>query len=55
MWEGLGDLINQFRKKELGLDPLDVIRAPTVIHRLKIPYTYLWYVTKDLHNLLSIF
>ncbi|KAJ5612873.1 hypothetical protein N7510_006067 [Penicillium lagena] len=23
MWEGLGDLVNKFRKKELGLDPLD--------------------------------
>ena len=42
MWEGLGDLINQFRKKELGLDPLDAIRAPSMIHRLHIPYTYLW-------------
>ncbi|KAL4972961.1 hypothetical protein BDW66DRAFT_169057 [Aspergillus desertorum] len=29
MWEGLGDLINRFRKRELGLDPLDAIRAPT--------------------------
>ncbi|KAJ6025255.1 UDP-glucosesterol transferase [Penicillium canescens] len=42
MWEGLGDLINHFRKKELGLDPLDAIRAPSMIHRLQIPYTYLW-------------
>ncbi|KAK6445695.1 hypothetical protein FP744_10001944 [Trichoderma asperellum] len=42
MWEGLGDLINHFRKKELGLDPLDAIRAPSMVHRLQIPYTYLW-------------
>ncbi|KAL3478914.1 hypothetical protein BJX99DRAFT_245163 [Aspergillus californicus] len=42
MWEGLGDLINRFRKHELGLDPLDAIRAPTIAHRLHIPYTYLW-------------
>lgn len=42
MWEGLGDLINRFRKRELGLDPLDAIRAPAIAHRLQIPYTYLW-------------
>ncbi|KAL4902178.1 hypothetical protein BDW74DRAFT_65044 [Aspergillus multicolor] len=42
MWEGLGDLINRFRKRELGLDPLDAIRAPSIAHRLQVPYTYLW-------------
>ncbi|KAL4885393.1 hypothetical protein BJY04DRAFT_134029 [Aspergillus karnatakaensis] len=42
MWEGLGDLINRFRKRELGLDPLDAIRAPSMAHKLRIPYTYLW-------------
>ncbi|KAL4765013.1 putative UDP-glucose,sterol transferase [Aspergillus foveolatus] len=42
MWEGLGDLINRFRKRELGLDPLDAIRAPSLAHRLQVPYTYLW-------------
>ncbi|BAE55182.1 unnamed protein product [Aspergillus oryzae RIB40] len=42
LWEGLGDLINRFRKRELGLDPLDAIRAPSIAHRLQIPYTYLW-------------
>ncbi|KAL2870139.1 putative UDP-glucose,sterol transferase [Aspergillus lucknowensis] len=42
LWEGLGDLINRFRKRELGLDPLDALRAPGIAHRLHIPYTYLW-------------
>ncbi|KAL2814363.1 hypothetical protein BDW59DRAFT_177966 [Aspergillus cavernicola] len=42
MWEGLGDLINRFRKREVGLDPLDAIRAPGIAQRLRIPYTYLW-------------
>ncbi|KAF7586636.1 hypothetical protein BBP40_008546 [Aspergillus hancockii] len=42
LWEGLGDLINRFRKRELGLDALDAIRAPSIAHRLQIPYTYLW-------------
>lgn len=44
IWEGLGDIFNKFRKKELGLDPLDATRAPSLIHRLHIPYTYLWYL-----------
>ncbi|KAL2818040.1 hypothetical protein BJX63DRAFT_82548 [Aspergillus granulosus] len=42
LWEGLGDLINRFRKRELGLDPLDALRVPSIAHRLRIPYTYLW-------------
>ncbi|OJJ31262.1 hypothetical protein ASPWEDRAFT_120055 [Aspergillus wentii DTO 134E9] len=42
VWEGLGDLINKLRKRELGLDPLDAARAPSLVHRLGIPYTYLW-------------
>ena len=42
MWEGLGDLINNFRKHELGLDPLDAIRAPSMVHHLQVPYSYLW-------------
>ncbi|KAL4807220.1 hypothetical protein BDV18DRAFT_114470 [Aspergillus unguis] len=41
-WEGLGDLINKFRKKELGLEPLDATRASSRAHRLRIPHTYLW-------------
>ena len=44
IWEGLGDLINKFRKRELGLDPLDGMRAPSLIHKLQIAYSYLWYV-----------
>lgn len=43
IWEGLGDLINKFRKRELGLDPLDAMRSPGLIHRLQVPYSYLWY------------
>ncbi|BCR87280.1 putative UDP-glucose,sterol transferase [Aspergillus chevalieri] len=42
IWEGLGDLINKFRKRLLGLDPLDGSRAPSLVHRLRIPYSYLW-------------
>ncbi|RHZ49379.1 putative UDP-glucose,sterol transferase [Aspergillus thermomutatus] len=42
LYEGLGDLLNKFRKRELGLDPLDAIRAPGIAHKLRIPFTYLW-------------
>jgi hypothetical protein len=42
LWEGLGDLINLFRKRELGLDPLDAIRIPSMAHQLQVPHTYLW-------------
>ncbi|KAL4783745.1 hypothetical protein BJX76DRAFT_348307 [Aspergillus varians] len=42
IWQGLGDLQNEFRRFELGLEPLDAIRAPSLIHRLQIPFTYMW-------------
>ncbi|CAG8069294.1 unnamed protein product [Penicillium olsonii] len=42
IWEGLGDLVNSWRKKVLALDPLDSITAPSLIHRLQVPYSYLW-------------
>ncbi|THC91692.1 hypothetical protein EYZ11_008837 [Aspergillus tanneri] len=41
IWQGVGDLINDFRRFELGLEQLDVMRAPSLIHRLHIPFTYL--------------
>jgi hypothetical protein len=44
LYEGLGDLLNKFRKRELGLDPLDAIRGPGVAQKLRIPFTYLWWV-----------
>ncbi|KAJ6010065.1 hypothetical protein N7522_005081 [Penicillium canescens] len=42
IWEGLGDLVNSWRKNCLALDDLDSITAPSLIHRLRIPYSYLW-------------
>ena len=41
-WQFLGDIINRFRAKCLGLDPLSMIWAPGMLQRLKIPYTYCW-------------
>ncbi|USP81242.1 glycosyltransferase family 1 protein [Curvularia clavata] len=41
-WQALGDIINRFRAKCLGLDPISTIRGPGMLHRLKIPHTYCW-------------
>ncbi|CAI7661515.1 unnamed protein product [Penicillium palitans] len=42
IWEGLGDLVNSWRKKCLALDPLDSITAPNLPGRLGVPFSYLW-------------
>jgi hypothetical protein len=41
-WEGLGDIINNFRKKTLGLPKLSTTVAPTVLKTLEVPHTYIW-------------
>ncbi|KAF4626342.1 hypothetical protein G7Y89_g11818 [Cudoniella acicularis] len=41
-WQGLGDLINKFRKETLGLELLTQAAATSMLHRLRIPYTYCW-------------
>ncbi|KAH9863876.1 hypothetical protein J1614_009808 [Plenodomus biglobosus] len=41
-WQGLGDVINRFRKDSLHLDPISTIWAPAMLARLKIPFTYCW-------------
>ncbi|CAO2649706.1 Nn.00g009980.m01.CDS01 [Neocucurbitaria sp. VM-36] len=41
-WQGLGDIINRFRAKCLGLDPVSLIWAPSMLQRLKVPHTYCW-------------
>ncbi|KAJ5153739.1 uncharacterized protein N7500_009178 [Penicillium coprophilum] len=42
IWEGLGDLVNSWRKRCLALDPLDSITAPSLPQRLGVPFSYLW-------------
>ncbi|GIJ88129.1 hypothetical protein Asppvi_007046 [Aspergillus pseudoviridinutans] len=42
IWQGLGDIINRFRRKTLGLDILDTPQAVTLVHRLHVPHAYLW-------------
>ena len=42
MWQGLGDVVNKFRKNVLRIEELSPIWAPSLIQRAKIPYTYCW-------------
>ena len=42
IWQGLGDLVNQFRVKTLGLEPVSTLWAPGQLFRQKVSYTYLW-------------
>ncbi|CAM1507774.1 Fc.00g046220.m01.CDS01 [Cosmosporella sp. VM-42] len=41
-WQGLGEIINRFRARCLGLDPVSLIWAPGMLQRLKVPHTYCW-------------
>lgn len=52
-WQGLGDIINRFRENALDLAPLSLIWAPGLLNRLKISYTYCWYVDEGIPNELS--
>ncbi|KAJ6786514.1 hypothetical protein PWT90_09429 [Aphanocladium album] len=58
-WQGLGDIINRFRAKCLGLDPISRMWAPGMLQRLKVPHTYCWSPElipkpKDWNSLISI-
>ncbi|KAH7018846.1 glycosyltransferase family 28 domain-containing protein [Ilyonectria destructans] len=41
-WQGLGDLINNFRTQVLRLDPISPMWGYQLLHRLRVPYSYLW-------------
>ncbi|KAF2994984.1 hypothetical protein E8E13_003757 [Curvularia kusanoi] len=41
-WQALGDIINRFRTKCLGLDPISRFWGPGTLQRLKVPHTYCW-------------
>lgn len=41
-WQGLRDIVNNFREKSLELDSMGPIWASTIYQRLKIPFTYCW-------------
>jgi sterol 3beta-glucosyltransferase len=42
MWQGLGPVINSFRKNMLGLESLTSSQGAGVLDMLKIPWTYCW-------------
>ncbi|KAF9874750.1 sterol glucosyltransferase [Colletotrichum karsti] len=41
-WQGLGDVINSWRRKELELEPVPASMGPGITTFLKIPHTYCW-------------
>ncbi|KAJ3335083.1 hypothetical protein HDU93_006551 [Gonapodya sp. JEL0774] len=41
-WEGLGDIINDFRQYDLGLSRLDIQTGPWIAKQLRIPHSYTW-------------
>ncbi|KAI5275266.1 glycosyltransferase family 1 protein [Aureobasidium subglaciale] len=41
-WQGLGDVINLWRKKALGLDAVPTMVASRLAEVLQIPFTYCW-------------
>ena len=58
-WQGLGDLVNRFRVKSLGLEPISTLWAPGQLYRLRVPHTYLWSPDlipkpKDWHQEISV-
>jgi hypothetical protein len=42
VWQGLGHVINSFRKNMLGLEVLTSSQGAGVLDMLKIPWTYCW-------------
>lgn len=41
IWQGLGDIINDFRNS-LRLKPLSIVTGPMATERLGVPFTYAW-------------
>lgn len=42
VWQGLGDLVNDFRVKTLCLDPVSTLWAPGALYRMNVPIAYCW-------------
>ncbi|KAE9373334.1 glycosyltransferase family 1 protein [Stipitochalara longipes BDJ] len=41
-WQGLGDVVNHWRKNTLNLEPLPTMVGANLANYLKIPFTYCW-------------
>jgi sterol 3beta-glucosyltransferase len=42
MWAGLGDVVNGFRERTLGLPTLDLIQGASLLEDSEVPFTYLF-------------
>ena len=40
VWREIGDDVNRLRKDTLGLEPMDLMFAPGLLNRMKVPTTY---------------
>ncbi|KAH7150277.1 hypothetical protein B0J13DRAFT_549849 [Dactylonectria estremocensis] len=41
-WQGLGDIINAWRVKDLKLEPLPAAVGPEIVDIMRVPHTYCW-------------
>ncbi|KAH6643326.1 glycosyltransferase family 28 domain-containing protein [Truncatella angustata] len=41
-WQGLGDVINAWRKQDLQLEQIATSMGPSLVEYLRIPHTYCW-------------
>ncbi|KAH6720229.1 sterol glucosyltransferase [Leptodontidium sp. MPI-SDFR-AT-0119] len=41
-WQGIGDLVNKWRRETLELEPVPAAEGPYLAKTLKIPFTYCW-------------
>jgi sterol 3beta-glucosyltransferase len=42
LWAGLGDVVNGFRERTLGLAPLDPVQGASLLEDNEVPFTYLF-------------
>lgn len=47
IWQGIGSVVNSFRRRTLNLERIDSTWAPGMAARLRIPFTYCWFVRID--------
>ena len=50
IWQGLKRVINTFRTRTLGLEPINSSWGPLLLQRLKIPISYCWFVMLATHH-----
>ncbi|KAH7134102.1 hypothetical protein EDB81DRAFT_694216 [Dactylonectria macrodidyma] len=41
-WQGLGDIINAWRVRDLKLEPLSATVGPEIVDIMRVPHTYCW-------------